>query len=353
MARIVLAGYLGCGNLGDDAVMLGVMDRLGDHDFTVLSGAPSDTNQNFGIRSVDRKSMREVDQAIQDSDAILFPGGSIFQDVTSAKSTIYYNGLVKMAKKHKKKVIFLNQGVGPLKSWIGKKQALAAFSAADLVTVRDPGSMTVLREIGLNKKVFLGADSAFLMTEPIREGDEGKYGVGGMPSVAIAPRPALSKGVDVVTLFGETCRMLFQAGFAPNLIEMDSHEDGPLISAISKQQGGRIPEIKRLGTPRMSQLRLARMECVIAMRLHAGILATTVGVPPLMISYDPKVAAFSKMIDIGNALPLDSLTPQRLFEAFQTHHKAMDKMRPIVQKKRKELLAEAMQSIELANQILK
>jgi polysaccharide pyruvyl transferase WcaK-like protein len=134
---------------------------------------------------------------------------------------------------------------------------------------------------------------------------------------------------------------------------MDSHEDGPLISAISKQQGGRIPEIKRLGTPRMSQLRFARMEAVIAMRLHAGILAATVGVPPIMISYDPKVTAFARQLDIGAALPLESLTPQRLFDSFRTHHKNMDKMRPIVEKKRIELLSEAMKSVELANEILR
>ena len=353
MARIVMAGYLGCGNLGDDAVMLGVMDRLGDHDYTIMSGSPSESNQNFGIRAIDRRDARMTDSVIKESDAVVFPGGSIFQDVTSAKSTVYYNGIVKIAKKHGKKVLFLGQGVGPLKSWIARKQAFAAFSAADLITVRDPGSLTVLREIGIQKKVHLAADSAFLMTEPIRDGDEGKYQVGGMPSVALAPRPAIRKGVDVVTLFGETCRLLYQAGYAPNLIEMDSHEDGPLISAISKQQGGRIPEIKRLGTPRMSQLRFARMEAVIAMRLHAGILAATVGVPPIMISYDPKVTAFARQLDIGAALPLESLTPQRLFDSFRTHHKNMDKMRPIVEKKRIELLSEAMKSVELANEILR
>lgn len=103
----------------------------------------------------------------------------------------------------------------------------------------------------------------------------------------------------------------------------------------------------------MSQLRFARMEAVIAMRLHAGILAATVGVPPIMISYDPKVTAFARQLDIGAALPLESLTPQRLFDSFRTHHRNMDKMRPIVEKKRIELLSEAMKSVELANEILR
>jgi polysaccharide pyruvyl transferase CsaB len=354
LARIVLAGYLGCGNMGDDAVMLGITDRLGSHhEYVVLSGDPDVSFREYGFHGVQRKSPKAVDSIISQCDAVIFPGGSIFQDVTSAKSTIYYASIAKTAKKHNKKLLFLNQGVGPLNSWIGKRQALSAFSIADLVVVRDPQSAVVLRDLGLQKKVHVGADSALLIHEPPREEGEGTYSIGSMKSIAIAPRPVHKKGVDEVALFGETCRLLFQAGFAPTLFEMDSVEDGPLLEAISKQQGGRIPQIKKLGSPRMVQARLARMESVIAMRLHAGILASSVGVPPLMVSYDPKVNAFAKMLDVGPALPVESLTPQRLFEAFQAHHKALEQKRTVVLRKREELAKEAMIAIDLANEILR
>jgi polysaccharide pyruvyl transferase WcaK-like protein len=169
----------------------------------------------------------------------------------------------------------------------------------------------------------------------------------------IAPRPYDKKGVDVAKLFGETCRLLFQAGFAPTLLEMDSHEDGPVLEAIAKQQGGRIPMIKKLNSPKKVQERLARMDGVIAMRLHAGILATTVGVPPLMVSYDPKVNAFARMIDVGNALPIEGLTPLRLFESFQDHYKATEAKKVIIQKKRVELAEEAMKGVHLAMDFLR
>jgi polysaccharide pyruvyl transferase CsaB len=352
LAKIVLAGYLGCGNLGDDAVMLGVTDRLGpQHEYVVLSGDPDMSFREYGFYGVPRKNPKEVDRIIEQADAVVFPGGSIFQDVTSAKSTMYYATIAKTAKKHGKKLLFLNQGVGPLNSWIGKGQARTAFNLADLIVVRDPQSGIVLRDLGVTKKVHVGADSALLLQEPVRD-EEGTYSIGSMKSIAIAPRPVNKKGVDEVALFGETCRLLYQAGFAPTLIEMDSNEDGPLLEAIAKQQGGRIPQLKRLGSPRMVQSRLARMESVIAMRLHAGILASSVGVPPLMVSYDPKVTAFAKMLDVGAALPVETLTPQRLFEAFQAHHKALEHKKAVVLKRRVELAKEAMIAIDLANQIL-
>jgi polysaccharide pyruvyl transferase CsaB len=354
MARIVLAGYIGCGNLGDDSVMIGVVDGLGlGHDYLVLSGDPNDTFRHYAMHGVPRMNLKEVEAAIKESDALVFPGGSIFQDVTSVKSTIYYAGLIKMAKKHKKKVLLLNQGVGPLNSWIGKNQTRTAMAMADLIVVRDPGSLKTLQSIGVEKKIHVGADSALILREPVREDDGSAYGIGGMKAVALAPRPWKKKGVDIIELFGETSRLLFNAGFVPTLLEMDPKEDWKILEAITKQQGGRIPYLRNLGSSRMVQFRLARMDGVIAMRLHAGILAATVGVPPLMLNYDPKVAAFAKQLDIGPALKIEDLTPARLFETFMTHHKQKEQEKVVILKKREELRDDAMKGIELAREFLK
>ncbi|HLO98659.1 MAG TPA: polysaccharide pyruvyl transferase CsaB [Fimbriimonas sp.] len=354
MSRIVLAGYIGCGNLGDDSVMIGVVDGLGlGHEYLVLSGDPNDTFRHYAMHGVPRMNLKEVEAAIKESDALVFPGGSIFQDVTSVKSTIYYAGLIKMAKKHNKKVLLLNQGVGPLNTWMGKNQTRNAMSLADLIVVRDPGSLKTLQSIGVDKKIHVGADSALILREPIREDDGSSYGIGGMKAVALAPRPWKKKGVDIIELFGETSRLLFNAGFVPTLLEMDPKEDWKILEAITKQQGGRIPYLRNLGSSRMVQFRLARMDGVIAMRLHAGILAATVGVPPLMLNYDPKVAAFAKQLDIGPALTIEDLTPARLFETFMSHHKQKEQEKVVILKKREELRDEAMKGIELAKEFLK
>ncbi len=352
MPKILLAGYLGCGNLGDDAVMLGVVDKFGPEiEYSALSGFPEETYRTYNIPGIARKEMKSVEKAIQAADALVFPGGSIFQDATSVMSVMYYAQLIKIAKKNGKKVILLGQGVGPLSTWLGKRTAAQAFNSADLVVCRDPSSVQALRELGVKSKVHLGADSAFLLPPPVVE-EGGTFSVGSMKSVAIAPRPLDKKGVNEVALFGEFCRLVFQAGQAPTLVEMDAVEDGPIIDAISKQQGGRIPQLRKLGSPITVQQRLARMDSVVAMRLHAGILATTVGVPPLMISYDPKVAAFAKQLDLGSALPVEGLTPARLFDAYQAHQKQSDALRAKVESRRKAFLDQAMTGLELARETL-
>jgi polysaccharide pyruvyl transferase WcaK-like protein len=128
---------------------------------------------------------------------------------------------------------------------------------------------------------------------------------------------------------------------------MDRHEDGPLIEEISKRHGGRIPDLRKAQTPMQIQQRIARMEGMVAMRLHGGILAASVGVPPLMVSYDPKVSAFSRMLDLGPAVGLEGLTPTRLLDTFTAFHKERARNVKILERKREELYNLAQQNITI------
>ena len=352
MPHIVLAGYLGCGNLGDDAVMMGFVHGLGNgFEFTVLAGDPSEVMRLHNLRAVSRRG-KAVDEAIERADAVVFPGGSVFQDATSVRSVVYYNNIVRKAKSAGKKVLLVGQGVGPVTTFLGKRLTCSAFTAADLVVARDPATAQTLKTIGVRRHIYAGADSAFLLPKPRLDEDAGQFGVGGMRSVAIAPRPVNKKGLDEAALFGEFCRMVFSAGGVPTLLEMDPAEDGPLIEAISKSQGGRVPGLRKLGTPGVVQQRLSRMDGLVAMRLHAGILGATVGVPPLMVSYDPKVSAFAKGLGASPPVPLEGLTAARLFSAYEEYVRTAPRLRESMARRRDEMAKIAGTNIELAREIL-
>ncbi len=350
MARVLLAGYLGSGNLGDDAIMLGLVGGLGDApvDLAVLSGNPEETFRLYGMRSIPRRDMKAVNAAIGECDALVFPGGSIFQDVSSVASVHYYANLVKSAKSQGKKVVLVGQGVGPLNSFLGKRMAASAFNLADAVAVRDPSSMAALKALGVTKPIRVTADPAFLLPPPTGHEDVQAFGAGGMKSVGIAPRPFGKKGArEVVALFGEFCRLLYGAGVMPVLVEMDRANDGPLIEAISKSQGGKIPDIRKLQTPMQVQQRMARLDGIVAMRLHAGILAATVGVPPLMVNYDPKVTALARLLDVGSPVAMQGLTPTRLLDAYLAFAKDRERNGKIVARKREEMTRLAQGNVDL------
>ena len=349
MHKVLLAGYIGCGNLGDDAIALGFMsaaESLGC-DFMLLSGSPDVTYNQYKIHSIPRRDMNAVDSALESCDALVFPGGSIFQDVTSLRSVAYYSQLVKKAKKKGKKVLLLGQGVGPLNRFFGKRLAAGAFRSADAITVRDPASMATIKALGVNRPIKVTADCAFLLPRPGGSGDDGtSFQVGNMKTVGISTRPYGKKG-EVPALFGELCRLLFKAGYMPVLFSMDKNEDTPLIQEISASQGGKIPDIRKIATPIEIQQRLGRMEAVIAMRLHAGILASTVGVPPLMISYDPKVDAFARQLGVGNAIPWQGITAQRIFDQFTSFMKDRERNLVIMERKRDELAKSALDNVNV------
>ncbi|MBV6459068.1 MAG: hypothetical protein HONBIEJF_02208 [Fimbriimonadaceae bacterium] len=346
-ARLLISGYFGEGNLGDDAMLLGFVHGIGKLpvDLAVLSGSPEETHRNYGLRSVPRKDMGSVQQAIENCDALVFAGGSIFQDVTSVKSVAYYSHLIKSAKKAGKKVVLLGQGIGPLTTFFGKKFAIGALNQCDAIAVRDPQSAAALRSLGIKVQARAAGDLAWLLPKPIGGEDVSSFQVGDMRTVGLAPRP-FGKDKDTVQLFGSLCRVLFESKFMPVLIEMDRELDGPLLNEIEKSQGGKVPSIRRVSTVPQLQQRMSRMDSVIAMRLHAGILAAGVGVPSLMISYDPKVNAFAQVAELP-AMNVQGLTSQRLFENFMTFQKARDRHIKTLERKLEELQKMAAENIRV------
>jgi polysaccharide pyruvyl transferase CsaB len=346
--RLVLAGYFGRGNLGDDAILLGFTRAIKDlpYHYTII-GTPEVLMRDYGLRGVSHSDMRAVGAAIQEADALVFPGGSIFQDVSSTRSVAYYANLVKVAKKANKKVVMLGQGVGPLNGFFGKKMATAAFSAADLIAVRDRDSVTTLNSLGVKGSFRVTADMAFLLPKPAAEEGQKAFGLGDMRSVGLSARPAGGDTKNVVKVFSQLMKLLFDNRWVPAMIEMDREMDRPLIDKLGKEFGGKVPEIKGLTSPIQLQQRLMRMDAVIGMRLHAGILATSVGVPAYMVSYDPKVNAFANSMGYPTPLNIQGATADRIFDGFQSFIKDRERLVANVERKRDELTQQAKQNIEL------
>lgn len=354
-ARLLCAGYFGAGNLGDDAILMGFAHGLRDskYEVRVLAGSVERLMRNYGMTGVPRMDMGAVKSAILQCDALVFPGGSIFQDVTSVRSVAYYANLVKLAKSSGKKVIMLGQGVGPLDRFLGKKMAISAFNSADAIAVRDAGSITTLRGLGVKVSPRLTADMAFLLPKPEQSDESKNFGVAGMTAVGISARPwGKDRNKTVINVFSDLIKLLYSNNMVPYMIEMDEVEDRPVIAAISQVHGGKVPEIKGIGTPAQLQQRLARMEAVIGMRLHAGILAATVGVPPYMISYDPKVTAFANALGFSTPPSMQGITADRIFDGFQTFLKDRERIAASLERKRDDLAKAAYGNIEVLQSCL-
>jgi len=264
---------------------------------------------------------------------LVFAGGSLLQDVTSLASLHYYCNLIRLGKKCHKPVFLLAQGIGPIRSFFGKAMAKSALNLCDLITVRDPESLQTIRKLGVQKHISVTADFAWLCPSDTSSKEE--FGLPGMTSVGIAAR--MWKGMkNPATTFGDFAMTLFRNNYVPVLIEMDKAKDSELLDAIAKLHGGRCPDIRNISTPSQLLSRIQRLHSMVAMRLHAGILACVAGIPPLMIAYDPKITAFADIMQLPTPLDIRNLTPDRLWNAFQEYERQKENLKIALEKKRVE-----------------
>ncbi|MBF6633431.1 MAG: polysaccharide pyruvyl transferase family protein, partial [Planococcus sp. (in: Bacteria)] len=88
--RIVLSGYYGFDNVGDEAILYAIIHSLKEYypriEIIVLSNKPEKTAETYRVKAVNRWSLKDIRAAIKSSDGLISGGGSLLQDETGRKS---------------------------------------------------------------------------------------------------------------------------------------------------------------------------------------------------------------------------------------------------------------------------
>ena len=163
MSEIVISGYYGFGNAGDEAMLAAMIEVLTELDssikITVISGNPEDTRCRHGVASVYRLNYLEISRVLSDSQLLISGGGSLLQDVTSERSLYYYLSIMMLAKKIGTPVMLYAQGIGPVRGRLARSAMRYIGNMVDLITVRDEGSLQELKRLEVTKPpVHITAD---------------------------------------------------------------------------------------------------------------------------------------------------------------------------------------------------
>ncbi len=301
MKRLLLSGYYGYGNAGDEAVLAGLAQGFreiapaGELYVAALSGNPSETRRMHGIEAADRYRPAALLRATARCDTFLSGGGSLLQDVTSAHGIFYYLAVVRLAQALGKKTMFIAQGIGPLTRPRSRRLVAAVANKLNFITVRDPDSAQLLRNIGVSRPPLeVTADPALLLS-PGAVPKAGGFGV------------ALRPWQGQESLGAEAAAACFRslAGQTPRLLAMQPESDGAAAAQFAAEWGRRGgPPAERLEPGGLEPLlrSIAGCDMMVGMRLHALILAAAAGVPSAALSYDPKVTAFMTASGQGDAV---------------------------------------------------
>ncbi|MBP7868808.1 MAG: polysaccharide pyruvyl transferase CsaB, partial [Firmicutes bacterium] len=99
--RVVVSGYHGLGNMGDEAVLAALVQHMKavapGVECVALSGDPARTSSVYGIRAIPRTSVAAVVRELGRADLFVSGGGSLLQDVTGRGSVPYYAGIMLIA----------------------------------------------------------------------------------------------------------------------------------------------------------------------------------------------------------------------------------------------------------------
>ncbi len=145
----------------------GIRKEMPDAELVAMSANPELTARKNGIRAIDRMSIISIMKEMKDMDLFISGGGSLFQDVTSRRSILYYLGVVYLAKViFKKKVMIYSQGIGPVTDPKNRERMAKLFRKLDIINVRDNQSKLELNAMGVTENIRVTTDTVFSLEKP-------------------------------------------------------------------------------------------------------------------------------------------------------------------------------------------
>ncbi len=317
-ARIVLCGYYGFGNAGDelilDAILRDLATRRPGLAVTVVSGDPAATKADHGVDAVDWRDVPAIAARVRAADLVIVGGGGLFQEYAGVDpdslftdrhyAISFYAEPAILGALCGRRVMLWAVGVGPLASEHGRRLVRAACDAAAIVTLRDEESARLVASLGVETSrlrvtadpvwALPAGDAAAADATLAREAPAGEG-----PLVAVALRhwdvgvasyfweKEVAAGLDAF-LAANDARLLFVPfQRLSRAVENDA--------AVAERVRARLRHADRAAVlpgdrgPSALAALVGRCDLVVGMRLHALVVATASGVPGVALSYDPKV----------------------------------------------------------------
>ncbi len=294
---VVLCGYYGYANVGDDALLRSAVHRA-EREFdgmgiTALTKNGRRDSGHFGVDCRKRSCPLTICRTLKHAKVFIFGGGTLLQDSTSLRSLLFYSALLLYAKRCGADCRIWGGGIGELLRPLSFRATSAVLRACTYCGLRDEYSLSAAQKM-LKRRCactpVLESDLAralapctdaraeYLLSRAIPD-ERQRHGF-----LLVAPN---GKG-DIAPL----CRALKSAkrkGLFPLFVVMHRREDGKPCRALAKKFGGAVLESicfsDLVGLAKQSR-------GVYSMRLHALIAADMAHTPAHAFGDDVKLRGY-------------------------------------------------------------
>lgn len=352
--RILIAGYYGRKNAGDEAILQGIMADLRsiapEIELVVVSGNPEDTCRLHSVRVIDWKDIEGLIDEVKKCSLVLIGGGGLIQDYWGVDRSSFltrrqggiseYGSPILLANLLGKPSMLYAIGVGPLRTSEGRETTRQLLDLVNRTTVRDKDSRALLESIGCSvDRIPIVPDPAFHA-----------------PSIATAPE--LSRALSSLPhpLIGvalrywqidtelekwqlQTARALDQVldDLTGTVVFVPFHNSARILendrkACLAVREQMRLAERAVLAPPSLDPLQcffaMQHFDLVLGMRLHALISAVRGAVPCVGMNYDPKVKSFLDQANLGDyCLELSDIKADMLASRLLAAYRNRDQLR--------------------------
>jgi polysaccharide pyruvyl transferase WcaK-like protein len=276
--NVVLMGYYGYSNLGDDLLFLTTLHIISKHSHikNVFVPAPKRLERleklfpkKINVKIINRYNPLSVFRTISKSHATIFGGGNLFQDETSYRSFMYYYLTAERTLSLDHPLILLSQGFGPVGN-LKNVQRLKKIVNSPLTygLLRDMNSFHYASKNSDNFTLSVDYGPLFLMKklDSIKQTRDAK-----MATIVLKAGIRVNEIIEILKANG--IEKIFVIGF-------QNHREEALIESSALQARNSGLEILRTSDNWKDIItNIANSRIVITERLHGGLLSLYFGVP--------------------------------------------------------------------------
>ena len=317
MTRIVMVGYQGMGNVGDEAILAGIEELLRETGIEVIAvtgGGRAPVAAFPGAQRVPIPRFlpgRDLWRAIRRADLLVMAGGGLLNDYwpTLIPRLLAWSLVARMLGT---RVGWLAAGVGPVRHRRSRCLVRLVLGMASFISVRDEASAALVTSIRGGARPRVVPDPALFLSAPPAAAT-----TRGLALIVRSMAPGTPGGAALVSALVDVAAEEILRGAPVTLLTMQSPEDAPMVEAIQAtiraRTGAELGGSELPVDPERALIALAGFEAIVSVRLHGVLLAALAARPWVAIAYDPKVEAAGLLLDAPQlVLPVPGLTGTQL-----------------------------------------
>lgn len=325
MIRVIISGFYGSGNVGDEAILEAIILKLKEKytniEITVISKNQSSTKRDHDVKTLGRNDFKGFFKKLYRCDVLISGGGSLLQDATSTKSLIYYLAVILSAKIFGKKVMLYSHGIGPINNKFFRILTGRVLNLTDVITVREENSKKDLIRMGVKKDIYVTADPvvSYDVKGKVKNIDTYRFD-NGKKTIGMSLKSKIliesQEKISQLRIFFEKILIDYNIVILPFYYDQDIQIINKLIE-LGMLEHENIKYIDyKINYKEVFNI-MNNLDLFVGERLHSLIFSSVLNIPFVGISYDPKIDYFLEDIGLNAVFNVEDFDSERLLKQIE------------------------------------